>query len=534
MKRRSWCRAMPCTAALWALLGAILVWAVVAAQSDVGSKTFPLSSGTLVPEGQYAAVGTIPGCTATLIDQETVLTAAHCVCGDEGPGADLTTCTGRTTFTLHDVVPMPDPATSWLIPTSRTDVSIPGTVYVHPDFGRERWLFYDIAIIKLDTPVNELVRDVSPIPIELSVPSAIGESVTLVGYGRTGSGCTQNNSEKRTLALTISDCSPLGILLVDPVKYICSGDSGSPLINSTGRIFGVASHGDATTGQSTYRPLYSSSRWVSTFLRGHWSKIWGPVGDVILGMNTIESRELIYAVQKASGDLYSYGGVSWTKVGGPGRMFAVTGAGQLFGLTPDGAEVKRFQGTASGWLRVGGAAGAIYGAVDHHPRGLYATNPVSGDLMAYDGNAWRKISGPADRFAFGSNGSIFRLDMGGTGISRYLGSPNQWQPIGGPAADIYAAENSLYATNPTTGDLYRFDRSPFSWTKIGGPGRMFAVGDDDHLYGLALDGSAVFQYLGVPGRWMRIGEGAEAIYAIGDVLVAMSPGANDLWQYQKQ
>ncbi|MBN1858362.1 trypsin-like serine protease [Candidatus Bipolaricaulota bacterium] len=96
--------------------------------------------------------GAIPGCTATLIDQETALTVAHCVCVDQGPGANLGTCTGRATFTLHDVIPAPDPDTPWLIPTSRTDVSIQGTVYVHPDYEQASWLFYDIAIIKPDRP----------------------------------------------------------------------------------------------------------------------------------------------------------------------------------------------------------------------------------------------------------------------------------------------------------------------------------------------------------------------------------------------
>jgi len=500
---------------------------------QVGSKTFPLSVGAIVPEGQYQAVGTVPGCTATLIDQETVLTAAHCVCNDQGPNANLGTCTGRTVFTLHNVLPAPDPATPWLIPNTRKDVSIPGTVYVHPDYGQQSWLFYDLAIIKLDAPADTLVREVNPIPIELVVPNQIGESVTLVGYGRTGAGCSDNNSEKRTFTLTIKDCGPLGILLEDPTKYVCPGDSGSPLINAQGGIVGVASHGDASNGRSTYRPLYSSAGWVSQFLTGHWAKIWGPVDDVALGMNTMESLPLIYATQASTGDIYGYGGVSWTKVGGPGAAFAVAGAGQLYGLSPDKSAVMRYGGAAQGWSKIGGAAGEIYGAVDLHPFGLYATNPVSGDLMAYDGGSWRKVSGPGKQFAFGRNGVLYRLDPGGSGVFRYTRSSNQWTKIGGPADAIYAAGNVLYATSPGIGDLYRYNGSPSSWTKIGGPARMFAVGDDDHLYGLATDGSAVFQYLGTPNRWMKIGGPADALYAVGDVLLATSPGSHDLWRYTK-
>jgi len=520
------------TVGLTVCVAALTIISVSAQQ--IGSTTFPLSVGTVVPVGQYAAVGTVPGCTATLIDQETVLTAAHCVCADEGPSANLGTCTGRTTFTLHDVIPTPDPSTPWLIPTSRTDVSIDGTVYVHPEYGQTSWLFYDIAIIKLDVPVNERVRDVQPIPIERVVPNNIGETVTMVGYGRIGSGCTQNNAEKRTFSTTIDDCGPLGILMNDATMYVCPGDSGSPLINAQGRIIGVASHGDASSGNSTYRPLYSSSAWISRFLRGRWTQIRGPVQDVILGLNTIESFPLIYVTDRATGDIESYDGVSWNRVGGPGQMFAVAGAGTLYGLTLNGMQVKRFSGSATGWAAVGGGAEEIFGAVDQHPGGLYATNPVSGDLMAYDGSSWSKVSSAAEQFAFGSNGVIYRIDDGGGAVSRYHRLSGQWTQIGGPAGEIYAAANSLYATNPQSGDLYQYDDSASSWTRIGGAGKMFAVGDDDHLYGLAPDGGAVFQYLGVPNRWMEIGGAADAIYAIGDTLVATQPNTHELWRYTKQ
>ena len=77
------------TVGLTVCVAALTIISVSAQQ--IGSTTFPLSVGTVVPVGQYAAVGTVPGCTATLIDQETVLTAAHCVCADEGPSANLGT-----------------------------------------------------------------------------------------------------------------------------------------------------------------------------------------------------------------------------------------------------------------------------------------------------------------------------------------------------------------------------------------------------------------------------------------------------------
>ena len=64
-----------------------------------------------------------------------------------------------------------------------------------------------------------------------------------------------------------------------------------------------------------------------------------------------------------------------------------------------------------------------------------------------------------------------------------------------PAGQIYAGGLGLFATNPTTGDLYHYLGSPFQWARVGGPGRMFAV-NAGHLYGLSPDGSGVWQYTG--------------------------------------
>lgn len=525
----------------YAALGlAVVILVAIAwggAEQEVGSTQSPLSVGAIVPVGQYEAVGTIPGCTATLIDQETVLTASHCVCGQQGPNADHSTCGTRRTFTLHDVFPVDDPATSVNESLTRKDVSIDGTVYVHPDFGKVRWLADDYTIIKLDVPANERVLNVTPIPVELVVPNSPGEQVTLIGFGRTASDCSANNSEKRMATVTITECGPENITVKNPTQFTCPGDSGGPMINAQGRVIGVTSWGDATSGTSVYRPTYSRGTWISTFLKGYWAQIWGPVGDVIVGYNTIESYGQLYATERSTGDIYAFAGTgmtSWHRIGGPGKQFAVGGMGSLYGLTPDGATVLRYIESAGGWNKVGAAAAEIYGAVDRTGCGLYATNPQTGALYSYNGTSWTRISVAARQFAFGSDGRVYRLAADGSGVHKYDGAPDQWTQIGGPAAAVYAAGTSLYATDPDVGNLHEYNGTPFSWVLIGGPGRMFAVGDDDHLYGLATDGSAVFQYTGYPLRWLEIGGAAGAIFAIGELLVATNPTTNDLWQYRKQ
>ncbi len=523
------------------IAGLVAVLLVVGAPGgttqDVGSLQFPLSVSTVVPVGQYEAVGTVPGCTATLIDQTTVLTAAHCVCSETGPNADHSGCNTRRTFTLHDVYPVDDPVTPVNESLTRGDVSIDGTVYVCPEFGQVRWLAADYAIIKLDVAASQKVLNVTPIPVELAVPNVVGEQVMVIGFGLTGGNCSTANVEKRMATLSIADCGPEGITLSDSKVFTCPGDSGGPLINGQGRIIGVTSWGDESNGTSVFRPTYSRGTWISTFLQGYWTKIWGPVADVIVGYNTIESYEQLYATERSTGDVYAFGGTGtsfWQRIGGPGKRFAVGGMGSLYGLTTDGAAVMQYIASAGGWTKVGGAAGTIYGAVNHAGRGLYATNPSSGALYAYDGTSWTQISDAAKQFAFGSDGRVYRLAADGSGVYQYSGIPGQWTKIGGPATAIFAAETSLYATDPGVGDLHEYDAASQSWTTIGGPGKMFAVGDDNHLYGLGTDGGAVFQYTGYPLRWLKIGGAAAGIYAIGDLLVMTDPVTYDLWQYRKQ
>jgi V8-like Glu-specific endopeptidase len=56
------------------------MWESLCLAQGIGTKQFPLSDGKAVPVGELEAVGTIPGCTATVITNNLLLTAAHCVC----------------------------------------------------------------------------------------------------------------------------------------------------------------------------------------------------------------------------------------------------------------------------------------------------------------------------------------------------------------------------------------------------------------------------------------------------------------------
>ncbi|KAK1181995.1 DNA/RNA non-specific endonuclease, partial [Streptomyces sp. NBS 14/10] len=67
----------------------------------------------------------------------------------------------------------------------------------------------------------------------------------------------------------------------------------------------------------------------------------------------------------------------------------------------------------------------------------------------------------------------------------------------------------LFATNPDTGKLFRYDGTPDQWTETGGPGATFAVGDRG-VYGLTPDGSGVHRWSGDGTGWTALGAPVKA------------------------
>lgn len=215
-----------------------------------------ISDGTHVPNGELEAIGTIPGCTATLIADDMVLTAAHCVCDSSNPK----NCVDRTTFTLHDVFPKDDPTTNNDESQERQDVSISGKVRHHPEYELRGWAREDLAVIDLDQPATD-VAYVKPISIEDPYENPIaGEVLTIVGFGDTKAGCEGPSLGKRKASLPVKTSDWGRIRFEDKIIYSCPGDSGGPAINSNGHLVGVASWGDIVS--STYRPTSYSYNWI--------------------------------------------------------------------------------------------------------------------------------------------------------------------------------------------------------------------------------------------------------------------------------
>jgi hypothetical protein len=133
--------------------------------------------------------------------------------------------------------------------------------------------------------------------------------------------------------------------------------------------------------------------------------------------------------------------------------------------------------------------------------------------------------------------TVFAIGPSDAYVAEWMGPSAGWTEIGGPASHLYVGSAGVFATSPSTGDLYQWNgTTPGSsgWTWISGPAEDFVQGGG-HLYSLSTDQDYVSEYNGTPGDWTVIDGPSQGYYASiaagGYGLVAATANGQDLSLY---
>lgn len=141
-------------------------------------------------------------CSAVLVEEDLLVTAAHCLDPFPDEGA-------------LEVRFGPQPETS----TERVPVA---ALHVHPDFRSDASA--DIGLLRLTEAVN-----IEPVPwnVEALSGQQLGDTVILVGFGRTTAD-DEGEPLRRQASVILGEVLPTSITWTDPEQGLCVGDSGGP------------------------------------------------------------------------------------------------------------------------------------------------------------------------------------------------------------------------------------------------------------------------------------------------------------------
>jgi hypothetical protein len=198
--------------------------------SSGGRKGNPIVNGQETSDYPEAGVLLMQGqafCTGTLVAPRSVITAGHCVDGQDP--TQFTFGIGATQDQLD------------------SQISVVAGV-AHPQFDMQQ-LVNDVAVITLgeDAPI-------APMPMNPSMDQSwIGKQVTLVGFGVDDGPSQSNAGIKRKVDVTIDQVDPQTLhYTTQQGQTACNGDSGGPAFADQGGqlvVAGITSYGDQNCQQ---------------------------------------------------------------------------------------------------------------------------------------------------------------------------------------------------------------------------------------------------------------------------------------------
>ncbi|MBN1606253.1 MAG: S1 family peptidase [Polyangiaceae bacterium] len=217
-------------------------------------------------------------CTGTLVAPGLVLTSRHCVAPRLDEGSAVECASSRFGPTL-DPERIQVTTAEHMYPEQLAAPVAVARIWVHQT--DDRVCGNDIALLG-----GSFAEDIEPVAPRLGEPARPAEGYAAVGYGSTG----ETFGDRRTVQQLRVGCvgAPCSQRIVDGEFFgagaLCHGDSGSPALDEQGRLFGVASRGDAACTESVYSEVAAHGDWLVSAARearaelGHALPAWADDG----------------------------------------------------------------------------------------------------------------------------------------------------------------------------------------------------------------------------------------------------------------
>ncbi|RSL83135.1 Trypsin [Fusarium oligoseptatum] len=221
--------------------------------------------GTAASAGDFPFIVSIsyqggPWCGGTLLNANTVLTAAHCTSGR-----------AASAFQVR---------AGSLNRNSGGVTSSVSSIRIHPSFSSST-LNNDVSILKLSTPIaSSSTISYGRLAASGSDPAA-GSDVTVAGWGVTSQGSSSSPVALRKVTIPVvsrTTCrSQYGTSaittnmfcagLAEGGKDSCQGDSGGPIVDTSNTVVGVVSWGEGCA-QPNFSGVYARVGTLRTYIDG--------------------------------------------------------------------------------------------------------------------------------------------------------------------------------------------------------------------------------------------------------------------------